>query len=151
MFQNGNDRTPAIYLKHDCTVLMRLYPGTDLMVEISHPAALHLFALVGRYNVTIGKPGWASFWPRIKQIEREMTALFVEANGSWGQRFQMHYLLEEESYLLPQASDFIGVLESGRRKTLTEDVEKELHVLHGIHVAATTPKVCETPQDLCHQ
>ena len=132
--------TPSIRLQENGTVQMRIYPHTDMLVEVARPAAVHLFSLVCRYNATLATPRWTQFWRRITQVERSMTVLFVEANGAWGQRIPMTSLFQPAAYQSTQGSEFRSVLESGRRRTLTESVEKEFLALYRVHVMATVPK-----------
>ena len=131
---------PAILLQEDGSVRMRIYPHTGLWVAVTRPTALHLFALACRYNATLRTAKWSPFWRRIKQIERSMTVMLVEANSVWGLPIAVHSLLATAVYQSVQGQDFQVVANGGRRRSLTDSVEKELATLYRIHIMATVPK-----------
>lgn len=137
---NAQACQPAIDLKDDGVVLMRLYPKTNILIAVARPAALHLFSLVCRYSATIAKRGWSSFWPRISQLERTMTVLFVTANGEWGRKLPTYMLVDEGAWWSDCGDDFRAVEQSGRRISLTDDVRKELITLYRVHLCASMPK-----------
>lgn len=137
---NSQTDLPAIDLKEDGTVLMRLYPKSNILVEVARPTALHLFSLVCRYNATIDNRGWSGFWSRIAQLERTMIVLFVDANGEWTGKLPICMLFDESAWQSDRGDDFRAVAQSGRRSSLTDDVEKELLALYRIHLCASMPK-----------
>lgn len=68
-------------------VMVRIFPGTDVHVEVRKVAATHLLRLLERYNWTLSDRDkssnrWRKFWPVVSQIERTMVVMFVRsANG----------------------------------------------------------------------
>ncbi|WP_432262910.1 hypothetical protein [Cupriavidus sp. TMH.W2] len=118
---------------------MRLYPNTDLLVDVPREVALHLFSLVCRYNVARGR-SWNRFWRGLKQIERDMTVLFVEANGKWEDPLPAEAMLGTTLWYSGLAEDFRAVAHSGRRQPLTVAVKNELVSLSEIYTRATVSK-----------
>jgi hypothetical protein len=62
----------------DGTVLVQLFPGTNIHIEIARGAAQHLVNLLRRYNWTLSEPRqqdarWRRFWRGITQAERTMS------------------------------------------------------------------------------
>lgn len=137
--QLGIDTEYPIAIRNDGSVFIRLYPGTDIYVEVSRQTALHLFSLARRYSDTIRKKSWASFWPRIDQIERSMTVLFMEANDALGIGMMSFDMIPRDVLQSGLADGFRNVASSKRRMTLTEDVEQELVALYQVHVKAKVP------------
>ena len=128
-----------ISLKEDGGIFIRLYPETNIRVEVSQQTALHLFSLACRYNDTIGRKSWASFWPRIGQIERSITVMFMEANSSRGIGMLGFDMIHPDAWESTIAKSFRDVASSKRRKTLTNEVEKELVDLYRVYVKARVP------------
>ncbi|WP_454727946.1 MULTISPECIES: hypothetical protein [Cupriavidus] len=114
---------------------LRLYPNTDLLVDVPRAVALHLFALVCRYNVAKGR-NWDRFWRALRQVERDMTVLFVQANGVWGQPLPPERMFGITWWLSGLAEDFRAAAASGRRIPLGDDVQQELYTLFGLYVRA---------------
>jgi hypothetical protein len=80
-------------------VMVRLYPGTDLMVEMRLEAVIHLWRLVERYNWTQSVEArrsdrWRKFWPVISALERRMVVMFVRTNshGEFGRMLDVPVL-----------------------------------------------------------
>ncbi|CAG9184127.1 hypothetical protein [Cupriavidus pampae] len=115
---------------------LRLYPGTDLWVDVPRAVALHLFALVCRANVAKGR-SWDRFWRALTQIERSMTVLFVQANGQWEVAFPPEAMLGTTIWLSGLAEDFRAVAAGRCRPPLATDVEQEFETLYAVYVRAT--------------
>ena len=115
---------------------LRLYPGTDLWVDVPRAVALHLFALVCRANVAKGR-SWDRFWRGLTQIERSMTVLFVQANGQWEVALPPEAMLGTTIWLSGLAEDFRAVAAGRCRPPLATDVEQEFETLYAVYVRAT--------------
>lgn len=81
------------------SVCMRIFPGSNIEVEVQHDAALHLARLLARYNWALSDPAkyssrWRGFWPKITQIERTLTVMAVRSanRGKFGSPFEMRDL-----------------------------------------------------------
>lgn len=130
-----------ISLKEDGSVFIRLYPSTNLRVEVGRQTALHLFSLACRYSDTIwkGRKSWASFWPRIDQIERSIIVLFMKANGALGTGMPSFAMIRSDVLESAIANDFRNIASSKRRMTLTKEVKQELTGLYRVHAKAKVP------------
>lgn len=117
-------------------VFMRIYPGSDILVEINRKSALYLYSLINKYNSTIRTNKWSSFWRRVNQIERTMVVMFINANtlDMWGEKF---YFINEKN--LPQ--DFLEAKNKKRLPTITPDIIEELDAIFNVYMKSTvTPE-----------
>lgn len=137
MTRTTTSKLPAI-APHADGVHMRLYPNADLGVVVSRNVALHIFALVCRYNVARGRI-WDRFWRGLEQVERNMTVLFVQANGEWGSVLRPEAMFGTTLWSSGLVDDFRAVAQSGRRIRLSDVIEQELEILYGGHVRSTVP------------
>lgn len=112
-------------------VLVRLYPQTDILVEVSRATALYLYHLINKYNNTIRTKQWSSFWRKLTQIERTSLVMFISSNTNqkWGDKF---YFTNEED--LPQ--EFLEAKSKKRMPTSTIEVREELQQLFNIYMQA---------------
>lgn len=117
-------------------VLIRIYPGTDILVNIERESALHLYRLVNKYNYTIRNPKkWGAFWRNVSQIERTMTVMFIQNNtyNGWGRKFRF-----ENIENLPQ--DFAEINAQSRLPKMKKHIEKELDALYTIYMKTRVTK-----------
>ncbi len=68
------------------TILVQLFPGTNIQVEIAQDAARHLVRLLERYNWTksdhkLYDDRWRHFWRGIKPVERAIVSMYVHSNN----------------------------------------------------------------------
>ncbi len=68
------------------TIMVQLFPGTNIHVEIAQDAARHLARLLERYNWTKSDPRlyddrWRRFWRGIKPVERAIVSMYVQSNN----------------------------------------------------------------------
>lgn len=117
-------------------VLIRLYPQSDILVEITKPTALYLYHLINKYNNTIGTNQWSSFWRRVTQIERTVLVMFIASNThcQWGAKFNF---VNEQN--LPQ--EFLEAKTKKRMPTTTPEIRQELQELFNIYMkSSVTPE-----------
>ncbi|MDH0342059.1 hypothetical protein [Chromobacterium haemolyticum] len=110
-------------------VMIRIYPGTDLLVEMERPAALHLYRLLQRHNWCLSEPEhyadrWRKFWRKISFVERAMLSNFVMANcqGEFSRRL----------IITDPPADFLSYQDDHRPVALNDAVNSELRKL--LHV-----------------
>jgi hypothetical protein len=121
-------------------VLVRVYPGTDIAVEMRLDAAQHLLRLLERYNWALADEAryadrWRKFWRGVSQIERTMVVMVVRANN--GGRFSRHFPIGD----MPEALE----IERGNRRMVepTDAVAREFCAL-----AHTFYKVLIKPDEI---
>lgn len=117
-------------------VLIRIYPETDILVNIERESALHLYRLVNKYNYTIrDSKKWGAFWRNVNQIERTMTVMFIKNNTyhGWGRKFRFENMED-----LP--SDFAEINPKSRLPKIKPHIEKELDALYSIYMQTVTTK-----------
>lgn len=66
--------------------MVRLFPGTDVHVEMAQDAAQHLARLLKQYNRTkadhrLSATRWRRFWRGIAPIERSLVVMYVQSNN----------------------------------------------------------------------
>ncbi len=127
----------GIVLKFDNNkVFIKLYPKTDLLIEVKRETALHLYKLINKYNYTIrDSKKWSTFWRNITQLERTMTVLFFKANNL--DKFGYKFYLENVDDL---PDDFKEITTKSRLNKITDKVLNEFSDLHKVYVKSIVDK-----------
>ncbi|POZ60262.1 hypothetical protein [Chromobacterium alticapitis] len=125
-------RTIGFFEGPEGTIMVQLFPDSDIHVEMMHDAARHLVQLLEHYNWTQSDPRlrsdrWRRFWRGITTIERTIVVMYVQSNNSG--KFQGMVKLDD----LPQSLRFLG---GHRRSRATDAVLHEFSNLRQIFVRA---------------
>lgn len=126
-------------------VFIRIYPNTDILVNISRESALHLYKLIKKYNYTIGTTKWPPIWKKLYRVERALIYMFLNQNMLKGK--QIFSFKNPEN--LPK--DFTEIKEESRLSKISPSVFIEFEALFKIYTKATVTKeeVAEKWKEWC--
>lgn len=118
---------------NDKEVFINIYPHTNILVNISYEAALHMYKLVQKHNYVIQdyKKKWSPFWRNLTQVERTMTCLFLDKNSIEGLGRHFSFSNKED---LPQ--EFLDIKMTSKLPKISIEIKKELEAIYKIHVMA---------------
>ncbi|RQY86014.1 HNH endonuclease [Burkholderia stagnalis] len=113
--------------------MVRLFPGTDVHVEMAQDAAQHLARLLERYNWAkvdhrLSADRWRRFWRGIAPIERSLVVMYVQSNNGGA------FYGTVEFGVLPQALRVVDTRRS--RFCATDAVLREFANLRQIFIRA---------------